>query len=172
MKAERGDREQPGDDGDDEESDLGPPAPHEGERGREVEREEDVGEEVAAPGDSREDDDGAGPEEHARRHDDREDAGNGRLGAYDGDRPADDGRLHGEDRDGEERREERLQAEDDAPADRHAEPHRREQRQAASHLAGARTRHGGARAVEILGARQSLLPHKDPALYRKCSRVR
>src|SRR5438445_456824 len=127
-----------------------------------VERAERGGEEVPAPGDAREAADGAGPEEHARRHDDREDAGNGRLGAYDGDCPADDGRLHGEDRDGEERREERLQAEDDAPADRHAEPHRREQRQAASHLAGARTRHGGARAVEILGARQSLLPIRTP----------
>src|SRR2546425_590663 len=149
-----------------------PPAPNEGERGRGVEGEEDVGEEAAAPADCGEDDDGAGPEDHARHHDDPEDARNGRLGARDRDRPAGDGRLHGEDQNGKKRREERLQAENDVPADRHAEPDRCEQRQAARHVVAAHVRDEGGRAVEILGAGQvCFLPREGASVYREYGRA-
>ena len=105
-------------------------------------------------------------------HDDPEDAGNGRLGARDRDRPADDGRLHREDQNGEERREERLQAENDVPANRHAQPDRCEQRQAARHVAAARVRDEGDRAVEILGAGQvCFLPREGASVYREYGRA-
>src|SRR5438132_2898498 len=102
-------------------------------------------------------------------HDDPEDAGNGRLGARDRDRPADDGRLHREDQNGEERREERLQAENDVPANRHAQP---DQRQAARHVAAARVRDEGDRAVEILGAGEvCFLPREGASVYREYGRA-